>query len=79
MDIGAIYVYEGGPFMDNIDDWFSMGETAGEHFGWSVSSDGDINNDNISDLMVGSPHFNDTIAIPYNNNPGRTYIYSTIL
>ena len=54
---GAIYVYCGGPDIDSTVDYNYYGEYAGDHFGWSVSYAGDMNNDGNSDLIVGAPHY----------------------
>ncbi|MBV6478413.1 MAG: hypothetical protein HGGPFJEG_01168 [Ignavibacteria bacterium] len=63
--IGRAYIYFGGMSMDNIADVTLEGE--GGHFGVSVSSAGDVNNDNYSDVIVG--------AYRYNSSTGKAYIY----
>ncbi|KPK99520.1 MAG: hypothetical protein AMJ90_09415, partial [candidate division Zixibacteria bacterium SM23_73_2] len=44
------------------------GEAAGDVFGWSVSSAGDVDGDGYDDLMVGAPG--------YSACTGRAYVYS---
>ncbi len=64
---GCTFVYYGGQHMDNIADMVFTGEHAGDDFGWSVSSAGDVNNDGFSDIFVG--------ACYYESNRGKAYIY----
>ena len=61
----TVYIYLGGPSMDNIADVIINGE--GGNFGSSVSAAGDVNNDGYDDVIVG--------AFNYNSNTGRAYIY----
>jgi len=51
---GRSYVYFGGTLMDNIADVIITGETAGDIFGISVSTAGDVNGDGYSDVIVGA-------------------------
>ena len=63
---GRIYIFKGGANMDNIPDLIVAGETAGDYFGYSVASAGDVNNDGYSDVIIG--------AYKYSGLKGRAYI-----
>lgn len=43
------------------------GDEADDHFGWNVSSAGDVNDDGYEDIIVGAPG--------YGNDKGRAYIF----
>ena len=45
---GRAYIYYGGTGMDNIADVILTGAAAGDFFGFSVSSAGDVNGDGYS-------------------------------
>ncbi|MEO8664043.1 MAG: FG-GAP-like repeat-containing protein [Ignavibacteria bacterium] len=66
-NMGRAYFYD--YFMKNeiIPQITMKGEVAGNTFGYSVSSAGDVNGDGYSDVIVG--------AFSYNLNSGRAYIY----
>jgi len=64
---GKAYIYYGGSPMDNISDVTMIGDSVGNYFGFSVSTAGDINNDDYSDVVVG--------AYRYKSSIGRCYIY----
>ncbi|MGD8777844.1 MAG: T9SS type A sorting domain-containing protein [Ignavibacteria bacterium] len=61
------YIFYGGAAMDGTPDVIITREDTGEHFGWSVSSAGDVNNDNIDDVIVGAQY--------YSSSTGRVYIF----
>lgn len=69
-DAGRAYIYFGGNPMDYIPDVILNGVSAGDNFGFSVSSAGDVNADNYSDVIVGAP-LNDAGGF----DAGRAYIY----
>ena len=73
-DAGRAYVYFGGVSMDNVKDIILTGENAGDNFGYSVASAGDVNGDGYSDLLVGA-YGNDAAG----NNAGRAYLYLNTL
>jgi FG-GAP repeat protein/flagellar hook capping protein FlgD len=68
-EAGRAYVFFGGPGADTLPDMILTGAAAGDQFGLSVSSAGDVNGDGFSDLIVGAP-FNDGPA-----EAGRAYLY----
>ncbi len=63
---GKVYVYLGGPLMNNIADVVIMG-TAGLFLGNSVSSAGDMDGDGYEDIIVG--------VEGYQTNRGGAFIY----
>jgi hypothetical protein len=67
-DAGQAYVYYGqtGGLLYTF-----TGEAADDHFGWSVSGAGDVNNDGYADLIVGADG-NDAGG----SYAGRAYVYS---
>ncbi|HSW55228.1 MAG TPA: integrin alpha, partial [Ignavibacteriaceae bacterium] len=67
---GRAYIYYGGANMDNTADVILTGAAAGDWFGSSVSTAGDVNGDGYSDVIVGAP-FNDAGG----TSAGRAYIY----
>ncbi len=69
-DAGRAYIYFGGQPMDYIADVVLTGAAAGDNFGVSVSSAGDLNADGYSDVVVGA-NLNDAGGL----NAGRVYVY----
>ena len=65
---GRAYVFSG---LNGDTLYIFTGEAAGDNFGISVASAGDVNNDNYDDLIVGA-RFNDAGG----NNAGRAYVFS---
>lgn len=61
---GRVLVYDGHA-NEVAHDW--KGENPGDHFGWSVSSAGDIDDDGFSDLVIGAPGFD--------GERGKVYVY----
>ncbi len=64
---GRAYVYYGGSGADNVPDLILTGAAAGNFFGVSVSSAGDVNGDGYGDVIVG--------ANGYGGHTGRAYVY----
>ena len=69
-DAGRAYIYFGGSSMDNIADVTLTGAAAGDQFGYSVSTAGDVNGDGYSDVIVGA-----MIMMPEELKQDRAYIY----
>jgi hypothetical protein len=67
---GRAYVYFGGPRADDRADLVLTGASAGDLFGFSVSSAGDVNRDGNADVIVGAYH-NDAGGA----DAGRAYVY----
>jgi hypothetical protein len=65
---GKVYVYSGqtGAVL-----WTFTGEAVQDHFGWSVSGAGDVDNDGHADLIVGAPY-----SGAGGLWAGRAYVYS---
>ena len=74
LDAGRAYIYFGGASMDNTADVILTGAAAGDQFGISVSTAGDVNGDGYSDVIVGA-YDNDAGG----NNAGRAYLYTNSL
>jgi PKD repeat protein len=70
IDAGRAYLFYGGSGVDAVADMTFTGTAAGDNFGVSVSSAGDMNGDGIGDLIVGA-WMHDT----HGPNDGRAYIY----
>ncbi|QQS36631.1 MAG: FG-GAP repeat protein [Ignavibacteriales bacterium] len=68
-DAGRAYIYFGGVSMDNIADVTLTGEAAGDQFGSSVSTSGDVNGDGYFDVIIGA------VGYPFGGSDGRAYIY----
>jgi hypothetical protein len=69
-DAGAAYIYYGGASMDQTADKTLTGAAAGDQFGFSVASAGDVNGDRYSDMIVGA-WSNDASG----SDAGAAYIY----
>jgi hypothetical protein len=67
-DAGRAYVYYGGPGADTIADLTLTGAGAGDRFGSSVSTAGDVNSDGFADVVVGARQAGEETA-------GRAYVY----
>jgi len=69
-DAGRAYVYYGGPGGDAVPDLVLTGEAAGDFFGVSVASAGDVNGDGFGDVIVGA-YLSDAGGV----DAGRAYVY----
>jgi len=64
---GVAYIYFGGNPMNTDADVTMYGENKYDHFGFSVSTAGDVNGDNYDDVIVS--------AVGYSSHTGRAYIF----
>ncbi len=53
---GKIYIYMGKPTLSTVPDYFGIGDTLGDSYGFKINI-GDINGDSISDLLIGSSSY----------------------
>ena len=68
---GAAWVYYGSPGGPHTTpDWYKAGGQADAQFGYSVASAGDVNGDSYSDVIIGSPLWEDDVV-----NEGRAVVY----
>jgi len=78
-DNGSVYIFElsalsgGGTFTSDAAEYFVLGEDQ-EKFGFSVSMAGDIDDDNIPDLLVGAPNGTATNFNVTGSRSGRAYV-----
>ena len=63
---GRVYIYYGGPNVDDQYDVLLEGEDVFDNFGFSLSAVGDMNNDGFDDVLIGAPMF-------HNNIPNKIY------
>ncbi len=74
LDAGRAYIYYGGEGMDNTADLIMTGAAAGDNFGYSVSTAGDVNGDGYTNVIVGAP-YNDAGG----TDAGSAYVYTNSL
>lgn len=63
---GRVYIYYGGPHLDDQYDVLLEGEEVCDYFGYSLSAVRDMNNDGFDDVLIGAPMFQQNI-------PGKLY------
>ncbi len=68
---GRVWVFYGGPGMDDISDLTFTGTSTGEQFGSVIAPTLDLNDDGYKDLIVGAPLYQDGYDFR-----GRVYIFS---
>jgi hypothetical protein len=74
LDAGAVYIFYGNTTMNMADinatdaDIIITGSFSYDRFGWDVANVGDVDGDNVDDIIVGAPG-----AL---NNQGRAYVFS---
>lgn len=69
---GKAYVYKFPQTEPDIVDEKLTGQSADDHFGFSVSSAGDVNGDGFDDLITGAP---DALNSSFVSAAGKAYIY----
>ena len=68
---GVVYlIYGSESGLVNYGDWRKQGEQLYSHYGTSVSSAGDINGDGYTDIIIGSPGFDNG-----QNEEGKTFVF----
>ncbi|MEO8664018.1 MAG: FG-GAP-like repeat-containing protein, partial [Ignavibacteria bacterium] len=68
---GKVYLYYGGPSMDNVADLTMMGENTGQNYFGAAKEGGDVNGDGFVDLIVSDPNW----GIWGTGNCGRIYVF----
>ncbi len=68
---GRAYIFFGGTTVNNVPDAVFTGSAAGDNFGYSVASAGDLNNDGYEDVIVGAPYNDQT-----GSEAGKAFVFT---
>jgi hypothetical protein len=69
---GAVWLYYGSAGgSHSAPDWYNVGDQEEARYGYAVGTAGDVNGDGYSDVIVGSPYWQDDT----NANEGRAWVY----
>jgi len=69
---GYAYVYTGTlAGLSNQPQWVGFGEQDGDGFGTAVNTAGDVNNDDVDDIIIGAPYFDGAAG----SDSGRAYVF----
>jgi hypothetical protein len=70
---GAVWLYYGSAGgTHSAPDWYNPGDQDDAQYGYAVGTAGDVNRDGYSDVIVGSPDWEDDAPYP---NEGRAWVY----
>jgi|GEM_PF-1136573 len=68
---GGVWVFHGnGTGVESQYSWFADGDQNSAYFGYSVASAGDVNRDGYSDVIIGTPYYDNG-----NTNEGKATVY----
>jgi hypothetical protein len=76
-ECGALYLYLGGSDIDSTIDYENYGEYAYDHFGWSVSHAGNVNDDLFNETFSSAPDYDTQVGeTPASaSDAGKAYVH----
>lgn len=74
---GSVYIYHGGPGVDDACDGILSGEDANDRFGWgSCATGSDVNADGVGEILIGAFNHRETSAAATAGvTLGKAYLY----